>query len=974
MTLEINKSYHGFRLLTVKKIKEVASTTYQFEHEKSGARLLFLENKDDNKVFSITFRTPPTDDTGVAHIVEHSTLCGSRKFPMKEPFVELVKGSLNTYLNAMTFPDKTMYPVASRNDKDFQNLMDVYLDAVFYPAMYTQPEILMQEGWHYEIEKPEDELTYSGVVYNEMKGALSSAESLLDKEILISLFPDTTYGFESGGDPESIPELTQEMFIDFHSKYYHPTNSYIYLYGDMDILEKLAFLDQNYLNSFDRIAVPSKIDEQKLFTKPQKITKEYPIASTEQTQDKTFLSLNAIVGKATDAEEMLALEILEHALLKTQAAPLKKALIDAKLGKDVLSSFEDSLLQPVFSIIVSGSDEKNADEFQKVIQTSLQKIVKEGIDRELLEASINLLEFKLREADFGQFPTGLIYDIKLMNSWLYDEDPTMFLYYEAALQKMKDGLASHYFENIIQTHLLANPHKTIVVLKPNQRLAEEKEVELTKLLAQAKGKMSDAELATIISLTAKLKERQETPDTPEALATIPLLELKDIKKETEALIQEKRVENGTDILFHAVTTNQIAYLNLYFDASAIPEDLLPYAFLLSELLGKVSTQKYNYSSLANKMNLHTGGISYDISAYTQNAKPDSLLPKFKVQAKSLVTKLPKLCELLTEVITNSSFDDEKRVRELIDQCKATMEMYMIKAAQQLVAGRLASYFSPAAAYNEKGMLSFYDFIVDFDKNFVDRYSQMKAKFAQLQPMIFNKQNLLVSVTLEEENYSAFTQAFKQVQAVLSTANYPQQTYSFAIDKKNEGFMTSSKVQYVSKGANFIKLGYAFTGSMRVMETILRYDYFWNRIRVQGGAYGAFTQFRRNGNMMFGSYRDPNLAETITVFDETVDYLQSFAISEREMLKYIIGTMSTLDTPLTPKMKGELAAECYIHGVTELDLQRERDEILATGQKDIAALGALVTACMQENNLCVLGSETKIKENGTVFGQLKTIFD
>ncbi|MFA6849505.1 MAG: insulinase family protein, partial [Selenomonadaceae bacterium] len=514
--MELNKIYHGFRLLKTTKIKEVNSTAYEFTHEKSGARLLFLENKDDNKVFSISFRTPPKDDTGVAHIVEHSTLCGSRKFPLKEPFVELVKGSLNTFLNAMTYPDKTMYPVASQNDKDFQNLMDVYLDAVFYPVMYTTPEVLMQEGWHYEIEKPADDLEYSGVVYNEMKGALSSPEDILDSKSMNSLFPDTTYGFESGGDPEAIPQLTQQMFIDFHEKYYHPSNSYIYLYGDMDIDEKLAFLDKEYLQSFSRIAVPSKIMKQPQFKEHKVIYGEYPIGAEEAAEDKTFLSLNAIVGEATEVETMLALEILEHALLKTQAAPLRKALIDAKIGKDVQSSFEDGILQPFFSIIINGAEADRAEKFRTVVRDTLQKLVQDGIDRELMEASINLLEFKLREADFGQYPKGLVYNIKIMNSWLYDKDPTIFLYYEELMQKMKDGLENGYFEKVLKERFLDNPHMTLLVLSPNKELAAEKAAALQKVLAIKKEQLSTGELDHIIEMTAALKQRQQREDSPEA--------------------------------------------------------------------------------------------------------------------------------------------------------------------------------------------------------------------------------------------------------------------------------------------------------------------------------------------------------------------------------------------------------------------------------------------------------------------------
>lgn len=973
MSLVVNQVYHGFVLNKVKKIAEITATAYTFLHEKSGARLLYLENDDDNKVFSITFRTPPNDSTGVAHIVEHSVLCGSRKFPMKEPFVELVKGSLNTYLNAMTFPDKTMYPVASRNDKDFQNLMDVYLDAVFYPKMYDLPEILMQEGWHYEIEDKTAPLAYKGVVYNEMKGAFSSPEAVLDKEILTALFPDTTYGYESGGDPEVIPELTQEMFLNFHNKYYHPANSYIYLYGKMDILEKLAFLDAAYLKDFNKQMIDSQIEQQEIFDEPQLIVSDYPISESEQLQDKTFLSLNCIVGQADETEVMLAMQILEHFLLRTQSAPLKKALIDAEIGKDVLSSFSESILQPTFSIIVSGSNEGKIEKFKNVIQSTLEKLVHDGIDKELIEASINLLEFRLREADYGQSPKGLVYNIKLMNTWLYDADPLLQLEYEKPLQKVKAALTTDYFERLIQTRLLDNSHVALVVLKPNQKLAQVKSAELQKHLDDYKQSLSSDEIDQLIAMTKQLKLRQETADTSEVLATIPLLELKDIKPEAEKLVLAEKSLAGNKVLFHPITTNGIAYIGLYFDAAAVPANLVPYSYLLSELLGKVTAGKYEYADLANAINLHTGGISYDIFAYTESDQPDSSKPKFKLKAKALIEKLPQLTDLLSEILLESRFDDKKRLKELIEQIKSSLEMYLLRNAQQVIAGRILSYFSLAGKYNEQGILSFYEFTKDLMSDIDNRLPEIQENLAKVQKILFNRHNLLTSITVDEDKYDTFCEKFTLFYDRLTMQRFNTEEFPFAIDRRNEGLMTSSKIQYVGKGANFIRLGYQYTGSLKVLETILRYDYFWNRIRVQGGAYGAFTQFRRNGCMIFGSYRDPNLAETVEVYDRTADYLRQFAVSEREMVKYIIGTMSSLDTPLTPQMKGEVAAECYIRSITQENLQKERDEVLATRQEDIQKLADLIDACMAENYLCVLGGEQKIKENKEIFYEIKNVF-
>ena len=965
-----NDLIHGFRVIRKGELQEADSTAWIFEHEKTGARVFFLQNDDDNKVFSISFRTPPVDDTGVAHIVEHSTLCGSRKYPLKEPFVELVKGSLNTFLNAMTYPDKTMYPVASRNDKDFQNLMDVYLDAVFYPNMRENPQILMQEGWHYEIETPDEPLTYSGGGENEMKGALSAPDDLLESRIMTSLYPDTTYGYESGGDPEAIPQLTQEMFVDFHSKYYHPSNSYIYLYGDLDIEEKLAYLDAEYLSHFDRIEVASQIDRQPSFAALKRVAKEYPVSKDEETAEKTFLSLNWVVGESLDVVDMMGLEILEHALLRTPAAPLRKALIDARIGKDVDSNFEEDMLQPFFSIIVSNSEADRADTFYELVMATLKKLADEGLDRTLMEASLNLLEFRLRESDFGSAPKGLIYGIRAMKTWLYDGEPEEVLRYEKILQAMKEGLDNGYFEGLIRKYFLQNNHVTLLTLAPSRTLASEREAEQERELAAKKAAMSEQEIAGIIAATKALKERQQSPETEAALATIPVLKLTDIRREAYELPLQELDLAGTKVLFSDVETHGIVYLTLFFDAQTVPQEQLPYAFLLSEIIGSVDTSAHSYAELANLKNLHTGGITYDVVTYTKNGEPDSCAPKFKIKAKVLREKLPELLQLLQEILTQSQFTDKKRVRELLEQEQAAMELNLQRSAHQVVASRLAGYLSPAGRYADEGGLPFYQFVKEFLADFDAGMEKMQAVFAGLLPELFNSNRLILSVTERESDYKAFADAFLPFQQQLCHMDYPAQVYQWELTARNEGLTSSSRVQYVGQGANFLKLGYTFTGAMHVLETLLRYDYFWTKIRVQGGAYGAFTSFNRNGMMYFGSYRDPNLTETLDVFAGTADYIRNFEASEREMDKFIIGTMSGIDTPLTPQMKGSAAATCWLRGITKADRQKNREQILDARQQDIRNLADLVEDCMAQNVLCVFGGQQKIEENQAVFGEVR----
>ena len=968
--MKIDDVIHGFRLIRSEEIAEADGHGHTFVHEKTGARLFFLETEDDNKVFSISFRTPPVDDTGVAHIVEHSVLCGSRKYPLKEPFVELVKGSLNTFLNAMTFPDKTMYPVASRNDRDFQNLMDVYLDAVFYPAMRENPQILMQEGWHYEMDDADAPLRYSGVVYNEMKGALSAPDDLLGSRIMAALYPDTTYGCESGGDPEAIPTLTQEMFLDFHAHYYHPSNSYIYLYGDMDIAEKLAYLDRAYLSHFERIPVPSRIDRQQVFA--GQVVKEhfYPIGADEPLEENAFLSLNWVIGDTTDRKRVMALQILDHALLRMQGAPLRQALIDAGLGRDVDSNYESDVLQPFFSIIVSKSEVARAEEFVRIVKETLTKLADGGLDHMLVKAALNTLEFRLRESDFGSSPKGLIYGIRMMKTWLYDGAPADYLRYEDVLAQLKEGLENGYFEQVIRESFLENPHEALVTLAPSRTLGQEREAVQEAILSEKKAAMSADEIAKVMDDCAALKAAQEAPDTEEALASIPILARSDIRKEAEHLPLEIRDCAGTRVLYSDIETNGIVYLNFYFPMAAVAQEDLQYAYLLAEMFGAVDTARHTYAELAMLRSLYTGGFGADIVAYTRAGEPDSLAPRFKLRAKVLRENLPRLFDLLAEIMTESDFTGAKRVRELIDEEKTGMELSLQRAANQVVAARIAADLTPSGRYAEVGGLPFHDFLRAFKDNFEARHAEMQAAFRRILPQIFNQNDLMVSVTAAAKDYDGIAAGLAAFQQKLSSVSFPAAPYTWEIAPKNEGLMTQSRVQYVAKGANFIKLGYEYTGVLRVLETLLRYDYFWTRIRVQGGAYGAMTQFNRNGFMIFSSYRDPNLAETFTVLDETADYVRAFDVSDREMDKFIIGTMSSVDTPLTPQMKGDIAATFHLRNITWEDRQRAREEILTAQQEDVRALAPMIEAAMRENVCCVLGGEEKIRANAALFDEIR----
>lgn len=975
MQFEVDKTYDGFRLMESSQIEELKGTARIFIHEKSGARLFYLSNDDDNKVFSISFRTPPPDSTGLPHILEHAVLNGSRKFPTKEPFVELAKGSLNTFLNAMTFPDKTMYPIASKNDKDFINLMDVYLDAVFYPNIYNTPETLMQEGWHHELEDLESPIRYKGVVYNEMKGAFSSPEQVLFRKIQESLYPDTPYGMDSGGDPEVIPELTQDQFLSFHKKYYHPSNSYIYLYGNGNIEEHLAFMDQGYLQAFGPLAVESELPIQPPFASRRESSVPYSVSSDESTADKTYFSLNYAIGRATDPFLTLAFTVLEYLLLDNPAAPLKKALLEAGIGKDVFGAYDNSILQPSFSIVVKNAEAHQKEAFVSLVEDTLRGLVQKGIDKKLVEAAINYREFKLREADFGGRPKGLIYGIRLMDSWLHDEDPTIHLRFESPLAQIKEALHTPLFESLIETHLLNNPHSSLLTVTPAPGLAEQKETETAEKLKAYKATLSPEALEDLIQCTQALKERQLAPDTPEALATIPMVELQDIDPKAEVLPLKQTELGGIQTLFTPVFTNGIAYASLYFDTGTVPSAQLPYLGLLAAVLGEIGTKHLHYEELSNEINIHTGGIDFANQAFAVQGDDCTFRPKFIVKAKALTSKLPKLAELLQEILMRTVFEDTRRLKEILQENRSRLEMGIYQQGHMMAMNRLTAYFSPAGQYNELlNGVAYYKFLARLEKDYEQKKDTIVKTLKDIAARLFCKNNLVLGITLTEADFKDFFAAFEPLLQELPEAQAAVVPFNFSEDAQNEGLMTPGKVQYVAKGYNFARLGHTYTGALQVLRTIAGLDYLWNRIRVQGGAYGAFAHFTRSGTMVFASYRDPNLKETLQVYDQLPQYLESFDADAREITKYIIGTISRMDSPLTPPMMGDRAVSSYFSEITQADLQKERDEVLSASPEAIRALAPMVRDVLQHPYYCVLGSETKIKENKNLFKTLVPVFE
>ena len=968
--MEINKVYSGFRLDRIERIDEINGTAYEMKHEKSGARLIYIDSPDSNKVFNIAFRTTPHNSTGVAHIMEHSVLCGSRKFPLKEPFVELVKGSLNTFLNAMTYPDKTMYPVASKNDKDFHNLMDVYLDAVFYPRVREDAEIVMQEGWHYELENADDELTYKGVVFNEMKGVYSSPDSVLERQMMRELFPDTTYGVDSGGDPDYITDLTYEEFQEFYRVHYHPSNSYIFLYGDMNIEEQLAFLNDEYLSHFDAIDVHTEVALQAPFTEGKVVSYPYSVGSEEPTDNRTLHSFAYVLPDVTP-EHSLAFEVLTHALLTSPAAPLKQALVKAGIGSDVSGYYLDSIRQPMWTVQATGSNLDKQADLQRIVESTLQDLCDKGLDKELLEASLNSIEFALRESDFGGRPIGLAYIIRMMDNWLYDNDPLELLHYEEALTNIRNGLAGTYFEDLIRHSILNNNHKVLVSIYPERGLQERKDAEVKEHLAAVKANMTKEEIDAIVEQTKRLKIRQETPDSDEALASIPLLELSDLNPNMEAVERRESKIGNTTVHFVPTFTKGINYVGLYFKLNCLTEDDLFYADILSDILGRVDTAERGYEALAKDINMNLGGLSSDITAISKDGKRDEFTPLMIVRAKALHSKLPDLCRLINEVVQKADYSDDQRLTELVQESKAIWDNEAFRRGNSIVSQRVMAQVSAVGKFRDNGNLGYYQKISELASN-PAALPLLPEKLAEVARKIFRANNVDIMFVGEEGELEAFENLMKPLVETWDTTELSNDVLQITRLSGNDGIVTAGKVQYVAQGGNFIDHGFKHVGPMSVLETILRYEYLWIRIRVQGGAYGAFANFYDDGNMIFCSYRDPNLLETLDVYKELPQYLRDFTLTDREMRKYIIGTMSSLDLPMTPALRGPRAMGMYFSGAKLEDKVEFRKQVIACKPEDIVALADVVEPVLNDNHICTMGNEQKIKDAGNVFDNIVSL--
>ena len=963
-----------YEILDEHRVEDVQSDGFILRHKKSGARIAILSNNDDNKVFYIGFRTPPEDETGVPHIIEHTTLCGSKKFPVKDPFIDLAKGSLNTFLNAMTYPDKTVYPVASCNDQDFKNLMDVYLDAVFNPNITKYEEIFKQEGWHYELTGKDDELKINGVVYNEMKGAYSSPDEVLSSQIYRSLFPDNTYSKDSGGNPEYIPKLTYEAYLDFYHKYYHPSNSYIYLYGDMDVVERLEWLDKEYLSLYDYKKVNSEINKQPAFDEIKNVEAQYSITMDDSQENKTYLSYNRVVGDTLDEMLYQAFDVLDYALVSSPGAPVKQALIDAGIGDDVYGSYDAGILQPVFSFVAKNANASQADEFESIIENTLKEVVKTGINKEALLAGINSSEFKFREADFGQFPKGLLFGLNCLDSWLFDDmKPFIHLECLGTFAKLRKAVDTDYFEKLIQEYLLDNTHGSSVTVKPKRGLGNEREEALAKELSDYKASLSDEEIKKLIEDTEHLKKYQEEPSSDEDLRKLPMLTRADMKKNAMPFSNIEDELLDVKVVRHDIESNGIDYISFLFDAGDFAQSELGYLGFFTNALGLVSTEKYSYTDLANATNIYTGGISTGTASHPDIKDRNNFVFKFEVKLKVLEKNLDKALELMEQMLLTSDFTDTKRLGELVAQIKARLQANLSSSGHLVAAMRSMSSFSRYALYQDelKG-IAFYRSICRIEKELSESPKSVSDKLAAIAKKLFARNRMLISFTGNNEAYGNAKPSLEKVIAGFDKMSAVGNQAEVHFNTAKEAFIDASQIQYVAKTGDFICEGYEYTGALRLLRIILSYDYLWINVRVKGGAYGCMNTFLRSGESYFVSYRDPNLSDTLDVYDRIPEYIKSFSPDERDMTKYIIGTFSALDTPMNPEAKGSRSLSAYLEGITYEQIQKERNEILNAQPEDIRRLADLVEAVLKKDSICVIGNENMIKESAGLFENVEKL--
>lgn len=947
----------AFEIIEQQYIDDIHAQGTIYRHKKTGAKVVCIQNDDINKVFTIAFRTPVENDKGIPHILEHSVFSGSERYPLKEPFNTLMKGSLHTYLNAATYDDSTRYPVASTNIHDFHKLMDVYLDGVFHPLVLQKKEIFQQEGWHYNLK--EDALDYNGVVFNEMRGMEANVDYHFVQAIKSSLYPDTPYPYISGGKPTAVVDLSYEELCEFHQKYYHPSNSVSVLYGDMDIEERLTYLDEQYFSHYEAKEASYPIYQQS-FEQMVKKEYEYPVDRYEGHQ--YYYAWNVKMCDVHDSKTLLALQLLDTLLIASPSAYLRLALNKAGIGSDCDSMIGDDLAQPCFAMAASQANENEAEKFYEVISTELKRLVKEGIDASMLEAAIRSLEFANREEDFGTTPKGIVYTRRLMTPLLFHETNVLaHLQLNQVIEELKEEAKHGYFEKMIQTCILDNPHASLITLKPSLTYLDEQE-NILKNKLKAHEQVYDRE--QLILDLQKLNAFRTLEDSDEMKACIPILNKNELNIAEKPMANEWRKLNDCDVLYHDLETNGIVYLNLFFNVEGFNIEQLRYAALLSEMIGLLSTKQHDYVTLSQECAKYSGGIYTSMKGY-ENTKMNVYTRQFEVKARFLKAYTKEALSLTKEMMMETIYDDEVRFLELLKELRSGYKNYLLNSAHQIAMSEAL------AMHSENNLLQlhytgrkFYAFLDALIEGFEQKKQTIMEETAKIAEMIFTKNRLSITLGVHASLYDEICDEIKTVIDVLPTKEVSKVEYDLNIDPnlRYKGFTLPSQVQYVALCGKLPEDHLARRGHYLVLRHILDTDYLWQNIRIMGGAYGCYSIFSRSGYGCVVSYRDPNLAQTIDAYHAIYDFIKNFDVDEREMQEYIIGTMNHWDAPMSVASKINVLNQYALTGITVEDRNQLRKEIIATTKEDIRALASDMKYMLEHAVICACGNEQVLVQN------------
>ncbi len=993
----------GFILDNSQQLPEINAVLYQMHYKKNGAKLIWLDHEEENKTFAIAFKTLPSDDTGVFHILEHSLLCGSQKYPVSKPFVEMIKSSLQTFMNAFTFPDKTMYPVCSRNPKDFLNLMDVYLDAVFHPLCVTKREIFLQEGWHYELEEPDGELSCNGVVYNEMKGMYASVDTLIDSLLNRMLFPDNCYRFQSGGDPEHITELTYEEYAASYHRFYHPSNACIILDGDMDMEAVLSRIG-HVLSGFERREPDCELTLQEPISS-EECRYPYEIGANENAKNRVILNQGWVYGRYDEPEKNMACGVLADYLCSTNESPLRKAILEKGLGENVELSRMDGIQQPYMVLTVRNTSEEKMEEVWETVEAVLKDLTVNGLDHKRIESLLSRREFNSREKENGMYPSGLINAMRVLESSLYGGDPAQNLCYKHIFDSLRSKLEEGYFERLLQEVILENPHSGRLILYPSKTIGEERREKERERFREIKEQWPLERRKQMVSELAHLRNVQETPDSAQSLATLPQLPLEDIPEEIREIPQTVEQIDGNTVLLHRLETEGIIHISYYFSlADQSLEDLSVISFLRL-LLGQTETEHYSALELQKELEGNLGRFQSYVDVYARRNQTRECTPYLVIQVSVLEEKIEEAVRLIREVLGSSRFDDISYIRSRIRQLRISMEQHVLMNGNTYAARRISADFSAKGTVEEAVQgIRMLRWVQRMDEHFEEEGAGLAESLGQLCEKVFGRGRAVLSITGDigdewirrllavlpdipgQPNMSC--QSIRAEQPGMShpdirveqTGMLCQSVRLEQSDSRDEELATAGKTGiripaetgFAGKGANLNICGAKYRGSMKVAARILSYGYLWEMVRVKGGAYGTGLAVSGDGDVIFTSFRDPNAENSVKCFDGAGAALRSVCESKEPIDRYIVSTIASTEPLLSARQKGNQAAEDYLSGVTRDELLKIRSEILHTSKEDLVEAGNLLDQICEIAGVCIIGGKTSLDTAGSILAQIEDL--